>query len=326
MKISDCKTILTACINASRRVLLVGPPGIGKTAIVKEVQKELNADLTVIYGSISDPTDFKGLPCIIDGKPEIKPFGELERIFNADKLHIVFADDIGQGAPAVQAAQMSFLDRVKANKNVVVIGATNRREDRAGVSGLLEPIKSRFDSIIHVDFDMEDWIDTWALDNLPVELVAFNKFRPGLMYSGNPTADLVNNPCPRTVESLGALMGMNIPLHLQLETYKGAVGEGYAAEFIGFMQIYTKLPSIDAILLHPDAIEMPTQPAVIYALSLGLARKASQNTIERILKFTDRMPPEFQVLMIRDAVKHGQTICNTKAFIVWSAKHQDTLI
>lgn len=331
MRPSDLKIVLTAAVNARKRVLLVGAPGIGKTALVKEVQQETGADLTVLYASVSDPTDFKGFYCIVKGKPEILPFGELEKIYNADKLHIVFLDDLGQGVPAVQAAAMSFLDRVKDNPNVCVLAATNRREDRAAVSGMLEPVKSRFDSIIHMEFNMDDWI-TWALNaGLPVELVAFNKFRPQLMYSAKATPDLVNGPCPRTVAALGDLMALNLPANLEYETYAGAVGEGYTAELMGFLPIWRKLPNIDTILLNPDAVTLPDMsdkhaPSIYFAVCTALAKKASENTIGRILKFAERLPAEFAVCLVVDCVKQDMNIQNTKDYILWQTKNASILI
>lgn len=333
----DLKTVLKAAVLNRQRILLVGAPGLGKTALVKQTRKEVetelqhNVDLTALYASVSDPTDFKGFYCIINGKPEIVPFGELERIFNATNLHIVFLDDLGQGPPAVQAAAMSFLDRVKDNPNVVVIAATNRREDRAGVSGLLEPVKSRFDSIIHMEFDMDSWIE-WALNaNVPIELIAFNKFRPNLMYSQKATADLINGPCPRTVEALGNLLKINLPEHLQYETFTGAVGEAYTAELMGFLPIWKSLPNIDTILLDPMSVKLPDisdkyGPSIFFAVSLALAKKASETNFDSITQFAGRMPSEFAVMLIVDCVKNCPEVQNTAAYIRWQSTNKHILI
>ena len=43
-----------------------------------------------------------------------------------------------------------------------------------------------------------------------------------------------------------------VPAEAEYECFKGAVGEGAAAEFVGFMRIYRKLPNPDAILMNPD--------------------------------------------------------------------------
>ena len=334
----NLKNVLLKAIVNRRRILLVGKPGMGKTAILKWARSEaskilgLDVDMTTLYVSVSDPTDFKGFYCIIDGKPQIMPFGDLEKIYNADRLHIVFLDDFGQGATATQAASMSFLDRVKDNPNVVVLAATNSRADRAGVSGLLEPVKSRFDSIIEMEFDMDSWVD-WALTaDVPIELIAFNKFRPQLMYSMKPCADLVNGPCPRTVEALGNLMKDGHNPADEYEVYKGAVGEAYTAELMGFLPIWRKLPNIDSILLDPMNVPLPQisdkyGPSILFAITSALARKAEViANFDRICEFSTRLPVEFSVCLIVDSVKQNRDVQNTKAYIQWQSRNKSVLI
>ena len=333
----NLKKVLIKAVLNRRRILLVGKPGMGKTAILKWVRIEIakilghDIDMTTLYVSVSDPTDFKGFYAIVDGKPEIIPFGELEKIFNATKLHIVFLDDFGQGANATQAASMSFLDKIKDNPNVVVLAATNSRADRAGVSGLLEPVKSRFDSIIDMDFDMNSWVD-WALTaDVPIELVAFNKFRPNLMYSGKPTADLVNSPCPRTVEALGNLIKDGYDDEDQYEVFKGAVGDAYTAELMGFLPIWKQLPNIDSLLLDPVNTKLPDingkyGASIYFAICLAIARKASEDNFERVIQFADRIPAEFSVSLVVDCIKHQPDVQNTKAFIGWASKNKSLLI
>src|SRR6185436_20188967 len=95
-----------------------------------------------------------------------------------------FLDDLGQAPPAVQASYMPWLLERECAGNrlpdhVVVMAATNRRTDRAGVAGVLEPVKSRFASIVTLEPDVDEWCD-WAIKQpfMPPEVVAFIRFRP----------------------------------------------------------------------------------------------------------------------------------------------------
>jgi len=332
MKSSDLKSVLVCMAMGKRPVLIKGAPGIGKSDIMAQVAAELNADLIIMHPVVSDPTDYKGLPGIVEGQAEFLPYGELRKLMYAEKLTICFLDDVGQAAPSVQSALMQLLlareiNGIKISDHVAFMAATNRREDRAGVAGMLEPVKSRFTGGIHtLDVDTEDWIK-WALNaDLPIELIAFIKFRPALLHDFKPSADLVNSPCPRTVAAVGEALKLGIPAHLEHEVYTGIVGEAFSAEFLAFLKIYRELPSVDEILLDPDAVPMPKNPSILFALAGGLARKASETTIDRILKFADRMPPEFQVLLVRDAVKRDRQVCNTRSYVAWATKNSSVLI
>ncbi len=118
---------------------------------------------------VSDPTDFKGLPGIIGDKAEFLPFGDLRQMIEADKPTIVFLDDLGQAPAVVQAACMQLLlarqiNGKKISGHIVFIAATNRREDRAGVTGILEPVKSRFKTILDLEVSADEWTE-WAFKN-----------------------------------------------------------------------------------------------------------------------------------------------------------------
>lgn len=331
MKPSQLKGLLEKAIPAHRPVLIKGAPGIGKTDGVVQACETVGAKLIISHPVVSDPIDYKGMPFVTEGRAEFLPFGDLRQLIEADSLTVYFLDDLGQAPPTVQAAAMQLIlgRRINGHKvsdQVCFVAATNRKQDKAGVTGILEPVKSRFATIVELTPDLEDWV-SWALQaGLPTELIAFIRFRPGLLHDFQPSADITNSPCPRTVANVGALMDLNLSLELEYEAYSGAAGEGFAAELMGFLRIFRKLPNPDSVLLNPEKADVPTDPATLYALCGALARKASENTMDRLVRYTLRLPPEFQVLLIRDSVRNDGQVVNTRAFIDWSSKNADVLI
>jgi hypothetical protein len=331
MKPTQLTALLAKTIPAHAPVLIKGAPGIGKTDVVTDACKAAGADLLVSHPVVSDPIDYKGMPFVTDGRAEFLPFGDLRALIQADRDTVFFLDDLGQAPPTVQAAAMQLILARRINGHhvadcVTFIAATNRKEDRAGVSGILEPVKSRFATIVELTPDLEDWV-SWALRNgLPTELIAFIRFRPGLLHNFTPSADITNSPCPRTVANVARLMDLGLPRDLEYEAYSGAAGEGFAAELMGFLQIFRRLPNPDTVLLNPDSAEVPTDPATLYALTGALARKASENTMDRLTRYAYRLPAEFSVLLIRDSVRNDAQVVNTRAFIEWSSKNADVLI
>jgi hypothetical protein len=313
-------------------LLIVGAPGIGKTEIVNQVCNEAGMKMIVSHPVVSDPTDYKGLPFIVDGdKAEFLPFGDLRQLIEATESTVFFLDDLGQAPPSVQAAAMQLLLARRINSHLVsehvrFIAATNRRQDKAGVQGVLEPVKSRFASILHLETDHEDWVK-WALSrDLPTELIAFIRFRPELLHDFKPTNDMINSPCPRTVASVGQMMKKGLPHELEYPLIAGAAGEGFATEFMAFLNIYRNLPNPDLIILSPDTVEVPEDPSTLYALSGALVKKAGPQNFTNIIKYVNRMPAEFSVLTVKDAVNRDKSLTNTRSFIEWASEHSDVLI
>jgi len=327
--------VLTRTIPNKLPILIKGAPGIGKSDIVAQACKAVKADLIIKHPVVEDPTDPKGMPWVhsTKGKPKATfiPFDDMEQLMTAKKLTVCFLDDLGQSAPAVQAAYMQLLlaRRINGHKisdHVCFIAATNRRIDRAGVAGLLEPVKSRFASIIELEPDVDEWV-AWALNNgLPTTTISFIRFRPELLFKFDPTKDLVNSPSPRTVSNVAKLTAMNLPGGSEYEMYAGAAGEGFAAEYLGFLKIYRSLPNPDAILMNPEKADVPDDPATLYALCGALANKASEQTVERLIKYSNRLPGEFNVLLMRDAVNLHPEIVNSRAFIQWSSDNADIVL
>jgi signal recognition particle GTPase len=47
--------------------------------------------------------------------------------------------------------------------------------------------------------------------------------------------------------------------------------------------------------------------------------------MERVVKYALRMPAEFQVLLVKDAVTRDNALTNTKAFNEWATKNSSVL-
>ena len=324
MKPSELTALLAKTIDARLPVLITGAPGIGKSDIVTQAALNAGADLILSHPAVADPTDVKGLPWIVDGAAAFLPFGELSHALKADRPTVWFLDDLGQASPAVQASYMQLLLARRVNEHilsdhVVFVAATNRRTDRAGVSGILEPVKSRFAAIVELTADLDEW-SQWAIAHeVAPELIAFLRFQPDLLCKFAASADLTNSPVPRTWHHADRILALNLPVPVRNAAIAGAVGEGAATEFLAFLRLFAELPSIDAILLDPDSVPIPEQPATLYALASALAHKATDGNFARVARYVDRMMSagrgEFGVLCVRDAIRRHQSITQTAAFI-----------
>lgn len=329
MKAANLISLLKTTIPAKLPVLIKGAPGIGKTDCVHTAADECGADVIVSHPVVNDPTDYKGLPAVVKGKADFLPYGDLEATINATKPTIFFMDDLGQAPAVVQAAAMQLILARRINghavsPHVVFVAATNRREDRAGVTGILEPVKSRFATIVELELDVEGWC-TWALANeVPPEVVAFVRYLPKPMLDpGKPTNDLVNRASPRTVTHLGKLYTAGIR---DAEVLGGAAGEGFATEFIAYSRVFAQLPSIESILRDPEGASIPREASALYAVVTAVGARVNKDTAGKILKYLGRLPEEFSVLGVRDALRAYPEGIKTAEFIKWSMKHKDVLL
>jgi len=319
-------------------ILIKGAPGIGKTELVYEAARRNNTQVILSHPVVDDPVDYKGMPYVLEDINGNKyatflPFGNLKAAIDAKEPTIYFLDDLGQATPAVQAAAMQLLLARKINdhdvsEHITFMAATNRKKDKAGVSGILEPVKSRFATIVELIVHAPDWIE-WALKaGVPTELIHFIRWKNEMLFQFEPTSDLTNSPCPRTVENVGRLFMAGIPKEIEYSTYAGTAGEGFATEFIAFLDVFRDLPDPDWCLMNPTMVDIPSfddKPAVLYAIAANVAKKASHQNMERFVTLANRFPDDFSVMMMRDALINDETLKESRAYIEWVVNHEEVL-
>jgi hypothetical protein len=301
--------------------------------------KKMDADLVITHPATSDTVDPKGIPFIApDGKSALfLPFGDVDRLLNAKKKTIWFLDDLGQATPAVQAAYMPYLLERRLGNHVlpdcvVPVAATNRRQDKAGVSGILEPVKSRFHKIINLEPCYQEW-RTWAIDsNMPPDIIAFLDVRNGDLFNAfSPTSDMSNSPIPRTWANAGDIMNDFIDacgdnpqdaINKEGELYEeiaGAVGAGAAGEFVGFRKMRFALPHPDSIIADPENALVPDHSNALFAITMMLVYKANEDNFTQIMKYAKRMNQnghgEYVALLLRDSERKHPELKQTNAYI-----------
>ena len=323
---SQLLSALTFAFKNGFSYLITGAPGIGKTDIITQAAADAGCELILSHPVVADPTDYKGLPFASKGQADFLPYGDLRAIMDATKPTVFFMDDLGQAPPSVQAACMQLLlareiNGKKVSDFVTFAAATNRAKDKAGVSGILEPVKSRFASILELQVNSDDWVD-WALNkgNMPIELIAFVRFRPDLLNSWEPTKEIVNGACPRTVANVGRQQAAGVPAGLERQIFTGAAGEGFATEYVAFLNIFQNLPNLDDIFLNPDTAQLPTDPSVIYATMAVLASKMTQTNADAAYTYINRIPAvEAGAFCVKSAIARDKSITHTKAHIKWAS-------
>ena len=188
--------ILIDELKARQNVLLIGPPGSGKTARIFATAKTCKYNVVVWRASLMERVDISGciIPDTAAGVSRQLPFSGVRELQNTTDDTILFLDDLGQAPGDVQAALMRAFDNSFFPKNVVIWAASNRPADGAGVTSLCEPLRSRFHSayiiptpgigekpdggVLLGDWrdEVENWLDWAFAQNAPAEIISWIRF------------------------------------------------------------------------------------------------------------------------------------------------------
>lgn len=320
-------TTITKRFNAGikRALFLKSSPGIGKTELASQAAKALDVAFMSIHAPLLQPEDY-GFPVISADKKDVsfivsKTKFPVEGSDCPDK-GIFLIDELSQADTSAQKILANLLQekeihgqKIKAGWMIVATG--NRAQDRSGANAILRHLGNRVTQI-EMETSIDDWTE-WALqNNVKPEVIAFLRFRPELLNKFDANAEV--SATPRAwVQGVSQSLGV-CDASEELETFQGDVGEGPAAEFCAFLKIYRKLPSPDSILLDPKGAKVPSDPATIYALCGALAHKTTENNFDSVMTYISRLPAEFSVLFVRDAIKLNEALKTTKTFIAWASR------
>lgn len=308
-----------------------GKPGMGKSHAALQLGEELGIpkDRTlVVHINNHDVVDFTGVPSVVDGQTIFNPTDMFYKFREGTGAGLIVLEELAQSSHHHQQWAGGFTEEratatFKLDPEVRIIASGNRAEDRAGAKPLLSHLNDR---LWHLDIEtsLDDWCE-WAMDNgVPAIGVAFLRLRPDLLNDFDPSRR--SNPTQRSWTKLLTQLPDDLPRDLYLMAAEGKVGEGAAAEWVAARDMMHKMPSVDAIRLKPEVMEIPDEPSVKYAVATSMSMSTTPDLFSRDMKYISRMPKEFQMVYVTDALRLHVDLSQTKDFIDWAIKNKDIFV
>ena len=311
-------------------IFLWGQPGVGKSAVVAEVAKEEKVGCIDFRLVLCDPTDLRGIPIpYTDAKGNqsakwIAP-DELPR----EGAGFLFFDDFPTAPPLVQASAYQIaikphqLGPYRMPEKWVIIGAGNTLKDRSLARPMPKALSNRF-THIEYEVNLDDWSD-WALKHsINPSVIGFLKYRPELLMAFKPEQSEEAFPTPRTWEMVSRAVDIITQKGILSQVIAGDVGAGAAAEFGAFLKLQNELPSLDKIFEGENIV--PSKLDLKYALVSALAIQAKDNQYNRLVEYSEFLPEEFSVLMVKMLMsRNREAVGKAKLWPEWARKHHELI-
>jgi hypothetical protein len=301
---------LTLCITTTTPAIIWGLPGIGKTATIEAIGRQLHRPVHTIIGSLYEAADLVGLPVRDGDRVRTMPRDwVLECLANPST--ILFLDELTTVDPSVQAAMLRIVNErvvgdIKLPDSISIICAANPPDSSAAGVDLSPPMANR---LIHLYHEPSATVFArglrkgWKEDVVHAVpscferehrywsgvLATFIERKPSLLHviplaasdQGGPW------PSPRTwemaVNVLAAADAAKASKSTQFMLLKGAVGEGAAFEFLNFEK-HANLADPEALLANPSSF-VPSRVhdhvlQVVRAIEAALTQNVSTSRLE----------------------------------------------
>jgi len=328
MKASNITKVIDKLIDKKLPVFIWGPPGIGKSSIVKQIAATKKLEFIDLRLSLLDPTDLKGIPFFnaetkegVWAKPSFLPS-------TPNSKGILFLDEINTAPPAVQAsAYQLILDRKVGEYELPegwsIVAAGNRENDRGVVYKMPPPLANRF-----VHFEMEvnfnDW-KTWAYkSNIESAIIAYLAYDKSMLFTFNATSNEKSFATPRSWEYVNSIVKSGIETELILDSISGAVGREAAIGYLSFKKVMKNLPDLKSILDGTLKELEEEDSKVIMALAIGIVNALLENSnnesIDNVLKFSLQLPGEFSIMLVKDMQENGIDVEGSNSWGEWVQK------
>jgi hypothetical protein len=358
MHLLDIKKQVVNLYETRKALHLVGPPGVGKTDVVREdFVKILSDQFGEQFGfhdcmvPTYDAPDFRGF--LIPTKDEQgKPTSFFTRsaampsrsYLEKHPRGIMFMDERNQADALTQKALAPVVLEKRFGEETLpdgwwVVSASNRVADGSGVNKALKHLINR-ERIVQVEPAILPWA-LWAEERgIHPMLIAFAKHRPGIVFSDTVPKEDAPFCTPRSYVSAAKLLSlvagvdkdgqpnMKIPNdQMVIQLVSGDIGENAAAELFAFLKVVDELPTIEEIQADPKGCKCPKELSAAYAGAQMLIHYAEPSNIDKLWIFAERLAKELQVSTAKSLIeKGGGKLLNSKALNTWIMANKTLIV
>ncbi len=298
---------------ADTPVLLLGDPGVGKSALAKIVAAKLNLRLVTLLGSTLDPTDVGGLPVKMGNTIERIPLKMVQ--LACDEPVLFFLDEISCAPPAVQATLLRLiLERVagdaQLHEGTRIIAAANPPEQAPGGFELSAPLMGRLCvlKLRPTDAEVVEFFknldapakgeDPSTLHLESVDFALTCGFVPEILQIDIPSGCVAGNipwgaprAWERAIRARACAADRGAGAGIMHTLTAGNVGDEAGTAYEAILKLRTKLPSVEQVLEDPAKCLVPEDRQHQIA-AVGLVPRVAKVNTWAAWIYANRLIPE----------------------------------
>jgi hypothetical protein len=333
--LSQAKPLVLKCLKKKIVPYITSSPGVGKSAMAREIAKDLNLELIDIRLAQCDPVDLNGLPNFVNGKATYVPFDtfptEGDALPTGKRGWLIIMDELSSAPKALQTAAFKILlDRKVGQKdlhtNVLIMAAGNLATDNAHVMTMATSTQSRL-AHFEIKVSKPEFMEWATANNIDSRITSYIEFKPTMLHNFDPKHKGATFACPRTWEFMDRLIQDEPTITAELAPLlNSVVGDGTGTDFRAFCNLYSKIPKLAAIVADPTGIHISEDMGMQYAMAGYISDHLCLANADQLHDFIIRLSIEQQVICIRKAYNQRPDIITNHKIDTWLDKNSARFI
>ena len=300
---------LIRTIGGTNTILLQGQPGVGKSAILGMLAREM-PDYLPCYVDVAnlDLGDL-GMP-VIDRESMTTSYAPNTRFGigkGQNKPVLLMLDELGKASrPVLNMLLPVILEHrlgdVALPTGSIVFGTTNLATDGVG-DNIPAHAFNRMTVMDVANPVVDDWLG-WAVNNdVAPEVMAFARDYPQVFerydlidakennpYIFNPMTGNTKEFCsPRSLEKASNIVKQRDALgDSMLAALCGTVGEAAARDLEANVMLADEMPRFASIVADPERCKLPGGVGAYFLMAFSLAARAKEDNLDAIMKYINR--------------------------------------
>jgi len=300
-------------VGTTNTVILRGQPGVGKSAILTMLAKEM-PDYIPCYIDVAnlDLGDL-GMP-VIDREAMVTNYAPNARFglaSGSNRPLLIMLDELGKASRPVLNMLLPLVNEhriadVSLPTGSIVLATTNLDTDGVG-DNIPAHAYNRMTELVVANPTCDEWLQ-WAADNdIAPEMMAFAKQNPEVFtcytdlgrndknpYIFNPLTGNTRTFCsPRSMERASNIIKQRSVLgDAFLPALAGTIGESAAQLLVALTSLADSLPLYENIVRDPHKTKVPKEDAVgaMFILAFSLSARVTEDDLDAVMVYAERIP------------------------------------
>jgi DNA polymerase III delta prime subunit len=308
-------------------LMLWGPPGIGKSTVVREVCTAKKIEFLDVRLAQREPIDLRGLPVPNREGNGVDWLVSAEWPRDPASRGVILFDELTAADRTLQvAAYELILDRrlgtlYQVPPGWLLVAAGNRASDRAVAGTMSSALANRF---CHLEVlpDLEEWV-LWArANNVHPDVLGLLSTTPELFFSMENVDVQRGWPSPRSWERVGVVLdhATELPERAVHRLIEGLIGPSAAAALTAFRTSARELPNVPSLLDGDQPIRLPRRSdlrcALISAIAYHLWRAPRrEQAFQRLFEVLAALEDDFATLLVHETLR-GRSETEVRSFLL----------